>query len=79
MIPIDNYLKWKREDGLPYDPWLRVHARMGGKIIKPCHKAMYIPGTVKEWEEWTGMKFYETGEYVVPGSLEPVKINKEKI
>lgn len=24
------------------------------------------------------MKFYETGEYVVPGSLEPVKINKEK-
>lgn len=78
LIPIDNYLKWKREDGLPYDPWLRVHARMGGKIIKPCHKAMYIPGIVKEWEEWTGMKFYETGEYVVPGSLEPDKINKEK-
>jgi len=20
LIPIDNYLKWKREDGLPYDP-----------------------------------------------------------
>ena len=78
LIPIDNYLKWKREDGLPYDPWLRVHIRMGGKIIKPCHKAMYIPGTVDEWEEWTDMKFYETGDYVIQGALEPVKINIEK-
>src|SRR5690554_4963478 len=29
LIPIDHYIKWKREDSLPYDPWLRVHIRMG--------------------------------------------------
>ncbi|MCD6180918.1 MAG: GNAT family N-acetyltransferase [Candidatus Cloacimonetes bacterium] len=78
LIPIDNYIKWERKDGLPFDPWLRVHVRLGGKIIKPCHKAMYIPGTIAEWEEWTKMKFFETGDYVIQGALKPVKINLEK-
>lgn len=34
LISIDSYVKWVREDGLPFDPWLRVHVRQGGKIIK---------------------------------------------
>ena len=78
LTSIDNYIKWRREDGLPFDPWLRVHVRLGGKIIKPCHKSMYITGTVNEWEEWTNMKFFETGRYVIRGALKPVKINIEK-
>lgn len=78
LIPIDNYIKWKREDGLPFDPWLRVHVRLGGKIIKPCHKAMYIPGTIDEWEDWTDMNFFESGNYVIKGALKPVTINIEK-
>lgn len=78
FISIDNYIKWKREDRLPYDPWLRVQVRFGGKIIKHCHKAMYIPGTISEWEDWIKMKFYEINNYVIQGALEPIKINLEK-
>lgn len=78
LISIDNYIKWKREDGLPYDPWLRVHIRIGGRIIKPCHEAMYISGTIEDWEEWTDLKFYETDEYIIPGALEPVRIDVNK-
>lgn len=78
LIPIDNYIKWEREDGLPFDPWLRVHVRLGGKIIKSCRKSMYIPGTIDEWEQWTDMKFFETGDYVVEGALKPIKINMEE-
>ncbi len=78
LIPIGNYIKWEREDGLPFDPWLRVHVKLGGKILKPCHKAMYIPGTINEWEEWTKIKFLETGNYVIQGALRPVKINIEE-
>jgi|SRR6056297_398810 len=77
LTSIDSYIKWKRDDNLPYGPWLRAHARFGGRIIKPCHKAMYIPGTIKEWENWTGLKFYESGKYIVKGGLNPVKIDLE--
>ena len=78
LISIDNYIGWRRDDDLPYDPWLRVHVRLGGIIIKTCHEAMYIPGTIDEWEEWTGLKFFESGKYIVEGALKPVEINIEK-
>lgn len=78
LISIDNYITWKRGDGLLFDPWLRVHERFGGKIIKPCHEAMYIPGTVSEWESWTGMKFPESGKYIIPEALNPVEFDVEK-
>lgn len=78
LISIDDYIKWTNEEGLPFDAWLRVHARAGAKIIKPCHEAMMMRGTRLDWEEWTGMKFPQTGKYVIPGALNPVEINLEK-
>ncbi|HET9908259.1 MAG TPA: GNAT family N-acetyltransferase [Anaerolineales bacterium] len=77
LISIDDYITWKTEDGLPFDAWLRVHARAGAKIIKPCHEAMTIRGTCTEWEEWTGIKFPQSGLYTIPGALNPVEINIE--
>ena len=75
LTSIDEYITWKREDGLPFDPWLRVHVKCGGKIIKSCHKAMYIPGTIKEWEAWTGLTFLQSGSYTVNGALNPIIID----
>lgn len=39
---------------------------------------MYIPGTISDWEEWTGLKFPESGDYVVDGALVPVKVDCSK-
>jgi len=77
LTSIDEYIAWQREDGLPFDPWLRVHVKCGGRIVKPCHKAMYIPGTIKEWEEWTGLTFFQTVQYIIEGALTPVNIDRE--
>lgn len=38
---------------------------------------MPITGSVGEWEAWVGMVFPETGEYVSPGGLAPVHIDRE--
>jgi hypothetical protein len=78
LISIDDYITWKTDDGLPFDAWLRVHARMGAKIIKPCHEAMNIRGTRSEWEEWTGMKLPQGGRYVIPGALNPMEMDVDK-
>lgn len=75
LSSIDRYVTWKLEGGLPFDPWLRVHVRLGGRILKPCHHAMRITGDIAEWQEWSGLRFYESGPYIVPGALVPVEID----
>ena len=78
LISIDDYIKWMNEEGLPFDAWLRVHARAGARIIKPCHEAMTIPGTRADWEEWTGLKFPQSGTYHLSGALNPMNMDVEK-
>lgn len=78
LTSIDDYIRWTNDEGLPFDAWLRVHARAGGRIIKPCHEAMAICGTCTEWEQWAHLKFPQSGEYYVPGALNPIKMDIEK-
>lgn len=77
LSPIERYVRWTREDGLPFDPWLRVHARIGGEILGIADASMTIEGTIIEWEQWAEMAFPESGLYVVPGALVPVEIDRE--
>ena len=78
LINIDDYIKWKTDKGLPFDPWLRVHVRLGGRIIKTCHESKIIRGTRAEWEQWTKIRFPQSGEYIIPGALNPIQMNIEK-
>ena len=77
LIDIDDYISWKTEEGLPFDAWLRVHARLGAKIVKACHHAMEIRGTRAEWETWTGLKFPGSGRYILPGGLVPMSMDTQ--
>ena len=77
MTPMENYINWQNDEGLPFDGWMRVHSRLGARIIKVCPKSMLIEGTIGEWEKWTGMKLPESGKYIVPGALVPVNIDKQ--
>jgi GNAT superfamily N-acetyltransferase len=72
LVPIQRYAAWRRSDGLPYDPWLRTHERLGGEMLASAPRSMTVRGTRAEWEEWTGMTFPDDGDYVVPGGLVPV-------
>jgi GNAT superfamily N-acetyltransferase len=77
LTPMERYVCWT-EGGEPFDPWIRVHVRLGARMVKVIPEAMVIAGTVAAWEDWTTMKFPETGEYVVPGALRPVVIDRER-
>ena len=77
LTPLERYMRWEREDGLPFDPWLRVHRRLGAEFLNVAYRSMVIRGTVREWEEWTSMCFPESGSYVVPGALQPVVMDLE--
>jgi hypothetical protein len=78
LTPIDRFMHWTRGDGLPLDPWLRVHVRLGAEFLAPAPRSMKITGTVEEWETWTGVAMPESGEYLFEDALQPVKIDRER-
>lgn len=74
LIPIDQYVTWTRDDGLPLDPWLRVHVRLDATTLRPEPQSMRITGSVAEWTDWTGMEFPADGDYVFPAGLAPLEV-----
>jgi GNAT superfamily N-acetyltransferase len=77
LTPIEHYARWRRPDGLPFDPWMRVHARLGGEMLRSEPQSLRITATVAEWERWTGLAFRKSGQYAFPRGLAPVWIDRE--
>ena len=77
LVPIERYACWRRPDGLLFDPWMRVHGRLGAGVLKPEPRSLRITGTVAEWEEWTGMAFPDSGDYWFPRGLATVAVDRE--
>ena len=75
LTPIERYATWKRPDGLPFDPWLRVHARLGATILRTEPRSLQIEAPVADWELWTGMAFPKDGTYVFPSGLAPLRVH----
>ena len=77
--PMAEYaVRTRAQDGLPADPWLRLHVRAGGRIQGVCPTSMTIPGTLAQWREWTGLAFERSGPTLVPGALAPVHVDVEQ-
>ena len=76
LTPMARYARWTREDGTPVDPWLRVHWRLGARILGIAPRANTVHATVAEWEARTGMSFPESGRYVVPDAFEPILVDR---
>lgn len=75
--PIVEYAFRTREDGLPADPWLRTHVRLGGEIVSVAPISMTIVGTLEEWREWTGLPFDVGGPVIIEEALVPVLVDLE--
>jgi hypothetical protein len=74
LIAIEDYATWVRHDGLPFDPWMRVHARLGARILRPEPRSLEITAPVDDWQTWTGMEFPQDGSYIFPAGLAPVDV-----
>jgi hypothetical protein len=78
LVPIEQYAMWTRPDGWLFDPWMRVHERLGASVLKPEPQSLRITSTVAEWEGWTGLAFPESGDYWFPGGLATVSIDRSQ-
>jgi GNAT superfamily N-acetyltransferase len=78
LLPMAEYITLLRDDGLPVDPWLRVHVRAGGRILRVAPASMVMVGSLAQWREWTGLPFDRTGDVIVPLALVPVHCDVEQ-
>lgn len=78
LIPMEEYIEWTNEKSEPFDPWIRVHTKAGGKIVSICSESMKIKGNIEEWKEWAGLSFQSSGLYTIEKALCPVKIDLAK-
>lgn len=74
LIPIERYVEWRRDDGSHFDPWVRLHERIGGEILAPAPRSMEIVAPVADWETWTGLPLLGEGDHVVPELLAPLVV-----
>jgi GNAT superfamily N-acetyltransferase len=66
LTPFADYAARRRNDGLPFDSWVRTHVRAGAEIIKIAPRSMVAAGTIAEWREWTGLPLDQSGPVIVP-------------
>lgn len=74
LIPIGDYMGWRRPDGSHFDPWLRLHERAGGEILAAAPESLVMDAPAADWEAWTGLMLPTDGDYIVPGMLDPLVV-----
>lgn len=52
-IALEDYVE-RHKSGLLTDGWIRLHERLGGKIIGCSPISQFVRGTRAEWREWLG-------------------------
>jgi hypothetical protein len=77
LIDIAEFMTWTRADGLPLDPWVRTHVRLGATILAPAPHSQTMTGSVSDWESWTGLPMPASGTYVIPAGLTTLSIDRE--
>ena len=77
LIPIEQYATWTRDDAAPFDPWLRLHTRLGASVLATTDSSQVFTGTVAQWEGWTGLSMPGSGSYIINGALAPLRVDRE--
>lgn len=77
ITPMADFAGWQNDEGLPFDPWLRTHARLGARMISVCSQSAIYGGSVAQWEDWCGLPLPASGDYVVPGVLSLLHVDRD--
>jgi GNAT superfamily N-acetyltransferase len=78
LYPLQNfatYCSWRRDDKLPFDPWLRTHEKLGASVIGPAASSMIVTAAIAQWENWTGLRLPASGSFALERALAPLEVD----
>jgi hypothetical protein len=76
LTPMAQYLTWRTDDDRIFDPWLRLHQRLGALQVGVAFPSVTVTGSVADWQDWTDLSLPASGEYVIPGGLVPLVVDR---
>lgn len=74
-VPMDQYINWTDERGRVYDPWLRSHVAVGGKVTGVCDRSMVVEQPIDFWKPWTKSTLDQDGSVPFNGALVPLDVD----
>ena len=78
LVPIERYATWRRDDGLPFDPGSVSTNASAGASLRPPGTPRCSPRPWPNGSPGRKMAFPESGDYVIPGALSLVRIDRER-
>ncbi|MCC5947591.1 MAG: hypothetical protein JJT89_03965 [Nitriliruptoraceae bacterium] len=78
LVPFERYLSFVREDGLPFDPWLRTAWRAGLVPAGAASRSLVGRAPLEAWERWMGTPIPGSGPYLVGGAIKPAILETER-
>jgi len=73
-VSLDQYVNARTSSGEHFDPWIRIHERIGGKIIGVCPGSAVFTAPVLDWSDWSQMKLPKGGQIIVPNAINYLEI-----
>lgn len=77
ITPMAKFARWVNDEGLPFDPWLRTHVRLGARMISVCNRSAIYSGSVAQWEDWGGLPLPASGDYVISNLLSLLHVDRD--
>jgi GNAT superfamily N-acetyltransferase len=77
-VPFAPYIARRRPDGLPGDPWLRAHVKVGARVGELCERSMTVRAPLAQWEAWSGIAYQPGQPYVIPSALIPIEVDGDE-
>ncbi len=76
LTPIERYATWRREDGQLFDPWMRLHERLGARVATPLPIRCVSPAASPSGRRGPALSSRDR-DYVFPHGLAPLTPDRD--
>jgi hypothetical protein len=78
LLPFPRYVSSVREDGQPFDPWLRAAWRAGLVPVRGVDRSLVARAPLDAWRRWLGLPVPGSGPYLIDGAIKPAILELER-
>lgn len=78
LVPFARYATFTRDDGEPFDPWLRTAWQVGFRPVRGVDRSLVARAGLDDWRRWLGKELPGSGPYLVEGAIKPAILETER-
>lgn len=72
---LETFLSWRMSEGDLIDSWLNFFRKAGATELGIARDAITMEAPLEQWEQWTGITFPATGQFIIPGGHQMLNVD----